>query len=123
MACAEFNLLLRDILFFEADEDGLPHIYLAPGVMPHWLGDGESVEVRNAPTIFGTVFGYRLTHLQGTKTLHIELTQPPPPNVSFIFPCRTGAPQAAMANGVSIPLSGENVAIPAGTTQASVWYA
>jgi hypothetical protein len=34
-ACAEFLLLLRDILFFEADEDGDAHIYVAPGVMPH----------------------------------------------------------------------------------------
>ena len=31
-AAAEFNLLLRDICFFEADEDGSPHIFIAAGV-------------------------------------------------------------------------------------------
>jgi hypothetical protein len=36
-AAAEFNLLLRDVLFFEAGEDDDPHVYLAPGVMPHWV--------------------------------------------------------------------------------------
>ena len=61
-ACAEFMMLLRDILFFEADEDGDAHIYIAPGVMPHWLGDGESIGVADAATIFGQNFGYRLTH-------------------------------------------------------------
>jgi hypothetical protein len=36
-ACAEFMLLSRDIFFFEADEDGTPHTYIAPGSLPHWL--------------------------------------------------------------------------------------
>ncbi len=121
-ACAEFNLLLRDILFFEADEDGSPHIYLAPGVMPRWLRDGESVEVRNAPSIFGTNFGYRLTHQQTTKTLQVQITQPPPQNVGFIFPCRFGSPLSAMADGIAVQVSGTDLQIPAGTNQISVVY-
>jgi hypothetical protein len=121
-ACAEFNLLLRDILFFEADEDGSPHIYLAPGVMPHWLSDGQSVEVRDAPTLFERNFGYRLTHRQTTKTLKIQITQPLPKNVSFIFPCRFGSPVTATADGSTIPLSGSDVKIPSGTNQISIVY-
>jgi hypothetical protein len=42
-AAAEFTLLLRDMLFFEANEDEDPHIYLAPGIVPRWLDDGQAV--------------------------------------------------------------------------------
>jgi len=55
-ACAEFMLLLRDMLFFEASEDTDPHIYLAPGIQPAWLGNGEKIAVSNAPTAFGQAF-------------------------------------------------------------------
>ena len=48
-ACAELMLLVRDILFYEVDEDHDPHLYLAPGVMPHWLTGGGSVGVEAAP--------------------------------------------------------------------------
>ena len=122
-ACAEFNLLLRDILFFEADEDTAPHIFLAPGVMPHWLGEGESVEVSGAPTLFGALFGYRLTHHLAAREIEITITVPPPANVSYIFPCRFGAGVAAViADGASLPVSGNDVSLPAGTTNARVKY-
>src|SRR5690606_11186993 len=61
-ACAELMLLLRDILFFVAAEDSDPHIFLAPGVMQHWLGDVGTIEIKEAPTIFGDLFGFRLKH-------------------------------------------------------------
>src|SRR5215208_5543994 len=70
---AEFKLLLRDILFFEADEDGDPHVYLAPGVRPHWIGDGESIGVTDAPTIFGGHFGYQLLHDAQEKLVDLEI--------------------------------------------------
>src|SRR5262249_17807797 len=90
-ACAEFMLLLRDSLFFEADEDGRRHIYLAPGVMPHWVGNGESIGIADAPTLFGSVFGFRLDHDQSNKKIEITITQPPPAQVSFVYPCRFGS--------------------------------
>jgi hypothetical protein len=68
-AAAEFTLLLRDILFFEAGEDDDPHIYLAPGVMPAWLrgNGGHTVSVSQAPTVFGSTFGYTLRHDQAAQ--------------------------------------------------------
>jgi hypothetical protein len=121
-ACAEFMLLLRDILFFEADEDGSAHIYLAPGVMPHWLGNNESIGISDAPSVFGTPFGFRLAHNQDSKTVRLSILQPPPPHVSFVYPCRFGAVTSITANGHPVPVTGKDVKLPAGTTQATIKY-
>ena len=122
-ACAEFNLLLRDILFFEVGEDTAPHIFIAPGVMPHWLGEGQSVEVSGAPTIFGAPFGYRLTHKLAAREIEITITTSPPGAVSFVFPCRFGAGVASViADGVALAVSGNDVRLPAGLRNARVTY-
>ena len=116
-ACAEFNLLLRDILFFEADED------TAPGIMPHWLGEGESVEVSSAPTIFGAPFGHRLTHRKAAREIEITITVPRPAAASFVFPCRFGAGVASViADGVALAVSGNDVSLPAGLRNTRVTY-
>ena len=122
-ACAEFILLLRDILFFEADEDSDPHIYLAPGLVPRWLNDGESIGVTDAPTLFGVPFGYELTLRQANQTIEINITQPPPANVRFVYPCRFGSGVlSATADGNPVALSGTAVHLPAGTRQAIIQY-
>lgn len=123
--CAELMLLLRDILFFEADEDGHPHIYLAPGVLPHWIGNNEVIEVIDAPTVFGRLFGYRLTHQQSVYTLTIDITQPlaAPTNVSFVYTCQFGrSVQAVQVNGVTQPVQGNQILLPANTQQAIITY-
>ena len=121
-ACAEFILLLRDMLFFEADEDGQPQIYLAPGILPQWLNEGETVGVSDAPTIFGTPFGYKLIHNSGAKTVQIEITQAPPDSVRLIYHCRFGTVQTAIANTASLPIAGNEIVLPAGTRQATITY-
>jgi hypothetical protein len=116
-------LLLRDILFFEAEEDTNPHIYLAPGVLPRWVGDNQVAGVSNAPTIFGTSFGYRITHNQQEHKLEIEILQAPPNNVYYIYPCRFGSGvHSASANGKPIAVSGNEITLPAGTTKATIIY-
>jgi hypothetical protein len=123
-ACAELMLLLRDILFFEADEDENPHIYLAPGVMPHWVQNNQSVTVRNASTLFGQNFGFTLTHKAAQNKVEIQILQVAPANVSFVYPCRFGSSVvSASANGTPVPALGRDVHIPAGTTQVTVQYA
>jgi hypothetical protein len=89
-AAAEFLTLLRDILFFEADEDGQPHIYIAPGIMDHWLGNNQAIGIKDAPTLFGQHFGYRMIHLQTSKHIEIEIFQHPGPNVDYRFICPFG---------------------------------
>jgi hypothetical protein len=121
-ACAEFMLLLRDILFFEADEDAHPTIYIAPGVPEHWVLDGQNIGVSDAPTIFGEVFGYALTLDTTTKTVTLTISQPVP-NVSYVYPCHFGTGVVSVsANGAPQPVTGKNVALPAGTTSASIVY-
>jgi hypothetical protein len=116
-------MLLRDILFFEADEDGQAHIYMAPGVMPHWLGKGDSIGVADAATIFGQNFGYRLTHHLDCRRLEISITQPPPAYVRLVYPCLFGGGvQSVAADGKPIQVSGRDVWLPAGTTSATITY-
>jgi len=123
-ACAELMLLLRDILFFEADEDGSPHIYVAPGVMPHWVGDGETVEVRDAPTVFGQTFGYRLTHDAAARRVEIEFPAPRLAGIDYIYPCRLGSGlTGATADGAAIPVGDREVRLPAGVARAVITYA
>jgi hypothetical protein len=122
-AAAEFTLLLRDILFFEAGEDDDPHIYIAPGVIPAWLrGDGgHSVAVSEAPTVFGTPFGYTLRHDQAAKLITIDIPVPVP-GVRYIYPCRLGLPTAATADAMPATTLGSDVQLPAGTHHAEISY-
>ncbi|MGA4838567.1 hypothetical protein [Streptomyces sp. G45] len=121
-AAAEYLLLLRDILFFEADEDRDPHLYVAPGVRPHWVPDGERVAVEDAPTLFGAPFGYRLAHDAGARTVTVDITRAPD-GVRYVYPCRFGAVRAATADGRAVPVAGDDVRIPAGTRRFTVAYA
>ncbi len=126
-ACAEFIMLLRDILFFEADEDHDRKIFIAPGVMPHWLGSGNrTITVKQAPTIFGGTFGYTLTHAPETKSVRITIDEEPAQPVSYVYRCPFGARvTAAVMENSSLPVmtDGKHVYLPAGTTQVSVSYA
>lgn len=121
-ACAEWLLLLRDMVFFEADEDGSPHIYLAPGILPKWWKDNKPIEVLNAPTIFGANFGCKLTHSSVDKTIKIEITQPVQKDVSFVFPCHFGTVHSLEVNGNVLPVSRKNIRLPAATEEAIVGY-
>jgi hypothetical protein len=122
-ACAEFMMLLRDILFFEADEDRDAQIYLGPGVLPHWLGEGESMGLSAAPTAFGMPFGYRLTHRLSARRVEITITQPAPAHVRLVYPCLFGSGvQGATANGQTVPVHGREVQLPPGTTTATINY-
>ncbi|WP_055569117.1 hypothetical protein [Streptomyces atriruber] len=121
-AAAEYLLLLRDILLFEADEDRDPHVYIAPGVRPHWVPDGDTVAVASAPTLFGEPFGYRLTHDAGDRTVTVEITEAPD-RVRYVYPCRFGSVRSVTADGRGLPVSGDDVHVPAGTRRFVVTYA
>ncbi|MFD7710952.1 hypothetical protein [Streptomyces sp. NPDC059786] len=120
-AAAEYLLLLRDILFFEADEDHDPHVYVAPGVRPHWVPGGERVAVDAAPTLFGEPFGYRLTHDPAQRTVTVDITRAPE-RVRFVYPCRFGTVRSASADGRQLAVTGDDVRVPAGTVQFTVAY-
>ncbi|WP_447041570.1 hypothetical protein [Streptomyces sp. DSM 118878] len=121
-AAAEYLLLIRDILLFEADEDHDPHLYVAPGVRPHWVPDGDTVVVEAAPTLFGEPFGYRLAHDAGRRTVTVDVTEAPE-RVRYVYPCRFGHVRAATADGRGLTVSGDDVHVPAGTRRFTVTYA
>ncbi|MBC9713594.1 hypothetical protein H9Y04_13540 [Streptomyces sp. TRM66268-LWL] len=121
-AAAEYLLLLRDILFFEADEDRDPHLYIAPGVRPHWLGEGETIGCERAPTLFGGDFGYRLTHRPGQHRVDVEILRAPQ-GVRFVYPCRFGPVTGVTVDGEPVAPAGDDVRIPAGMRRFTVEYA
>ena len=123
-AAAEFMLLLREILFFEAGEDDVRELYIAPGVLPRWLrgGGGKSVTVTDAATTYASVFGYTLRNDEPNRQVTIDITQPVA-GVTYIYPCRLGAVTALSADGVVLPVDGDDVRLPAGTLNAVISYA
>jgi hypothetical protein len=122
-AAAEFLLLMRDILFFEADEDHDPQIFLAPGILPQWLSGGQTVAVANAQTIFGVPFGYKLQHDEAARTITIDITQPAPAGVRYLYPCNLGSSvQSAQADGAPAVIANRIVLAPAGTQHIRVTY-
>ena len=123
-AAAEFMLLLREILFFEAGEDDVRQLYIAPGVLPRWLSGngGHSVTVTNAATTYGTAFGYTLAHDEPNKKIHIDITQPVA-GVTYVYPCRFGAVTAATADGAALSVTGTDVHLPPGTAHGEISYA
>jgi hypothetical protein len=122
-AAAEFMLLLREILFFEAGEDDDRRLYIAPGVLPRWLSGngGHSITVTNAATTYGTVFGYTLAHDESSKKIRIDITQPVA-GVTYVYPCRFGAVTAATADGAPLPVTDADVHLPPGTAYAEISY-
>ena len=121
-ACAELMMLLRDILFFEAAEDSDPHIYLAPGVMPHWLVGNGSVGCTEAPTMFGGAFGYRLSHEANARQVTITILDTPPGNPWYVYPCRFGRVETVTTNVGAARIVGHEVHLPSGTTNATIHY-
>ena len=123
-AAAEFMLLLREILFFEAGEDDIRQLYIAPGVLPRWLSGngGHSVTVTDAATTYGTAFGYTLAHDEPNKNIYIDIIQPVT-GVTYVYPCRFGAVTAATADGAAVPVTGTDVHLPPGTAHAEISYA
>jgi hypothetical protein len=124
-AAAEFITLMRDIMFFEADEDGEPHIYIAPGLMPHWLGDNETMGISEAPTLFGENFAFRITHRQVSRHVEIEIIQHPRVDVDYRFSCPFGTSiDRVELDGQHVAQSTGNglIVIPSGTSRIVVYY-
>jgi hypothetical protein len=124
-ACAEFMLLIRHILFFEADEDNDPHIYLAPGVTEDWFNDNETntIEVRSAPTTFGELFGYRLTVDKTTRQITIGISQALTSINRFVFPCHFGNGAIRVeVDGQVFGAGGRDIVLPGGMKKALLFY-
>ena len=123
-ACAELMLLVRDILFFEAAEDtDDPHLWIAPGVMPHWFSTATTVGVRDAPTIFGGPFGYTLAHDEAARTLELRILEAPPRAVRYALMCRFGTVGNALSDAGAVTIDDRTVWFPHGTTRATIRYA
>jgi hypothetical protein len=122
-AAAEFILLVRDMLFFEAAEEDDPHIYLAPGILPRWLMSPpiQTVGVSGAPTCFGQPLDFSLRHHIAERRLEIRIDQAPA-GVRFLYPCRLGPVSRVVADGVELGWADQDVGLPAGTRTATITY-
>jgi hypothetical protein len=122
-ACAEFIMLFRDMMFFEADEDADPHVYLVPGLKPEWFDGGGQVRVENARTVFGAQLDFSLAHDSAARRVEIDLSRSHLPGVRYVYPCRFGSGIASVsADGVAVPFAGTEAKLPSGTQKASITY-
>src|SRR5581483_1651908 len=78
---AEYVDLVRDLLLYESGD----RIRLAAGVRAAWLGDGQTVAVRDLPTYFGAV-SYQLHRAGPAITLDREASTPPPGGYELTLP-------------------------------------
>ncbi len=125
-ACAEFMMLMRNILFIEADEDQNGKIFIAPGIMPHWLESGNrTITMKQAPTIFGGTFGYTLTHSSQTNNIRIRIQEFPTQDVGYIYRCPFGSrikkAFIERSNNLAV-IDGMHVYLPPGTPNVSITY-
>ena len=122
-ACADYIMLIRDMLFFEADEDGDRHLYLLPGVAPEWFGSGR-IRVQNGRTIFGSPIDFEARHDPGARRIDLEIHREPAPDVRYVFTMPLpGVPvSTATANGRAATIDGRHVHLPAGTQVATIVY-
>jgi len=121
-ACAEYILLLRDMLLFEADDDGDRHMYVLPGIAPEWFGSGR-IRVQNARTAFGGPMDLEARHDPGSRRIELQIHRAPAADVRYVF--RTpfgGRISAATADGRAVTPSGRHVSLPAGTHSATIDY-
>jgi hypothetical protein len=121
-ACAELLLLLRDMAFFEADEERQPHLYLLPGFLPQWLGEGESVSVKKARTFFGTPLSFTATHQKTAKKLVISIDDWSRSDIAFVLPFRFGVATRATADGAPLQQLGFDLRFPGAARQLSIEY-
>ena len=124
-AAAEYLTLLRDMLFFEADEDNQPHIYIAPGLVQEWLVDNQTIGVNDAPTIFGDNFSFRLIHHQTSRRIELEILQHPRADVDYRFPFPLDKQLARIEfDGQQSTTSSANmlITVPAGTNKIVIQY-
>jgi hypothetical protein len=121
-ACAEYLLLLRDMMFFEADEDGQPHVYLIPGVLPGWLADGETIRVDDAPTSLGSPLSFTATHAQASRQVVVEIAAHPPIH-HYVLPCRFGGGvETIEVDGAALALGPGDPQIPPGARRIVMTY-
>ena len=79
--------------------------------------------VANAPTIFGVPFGYKLQHDEAAHTVTIDITQPAPSGVRYLYPCNLGTSvRSAQADGATAAVANQIVLAPAGTQRIQVAY-
>lgn len=123
-ACAELMLLVRDILCFEVAEDDDPHLYLAAGVMPHWLqGAGRQVGIENAPSTLGGKLSYTLEHDPAARTLTLTIEEAPAREPWYVLPCRLGNVVSVECDaGGAVEVRGQDVLLPRGTRAAMIRY-
>ncbi|MGB8939928.1 MAG: hypothetical protein WCD21_06760 [Streptomyces sp.] len=89
-------------------------------IRPHWVPDGATLPVDDAPNLFGAPFGYRLTHDAGGRKVTVDITRTPA-RVRYVYPC--GPVRAVTAAGRDLTVTGDDVHIPAGTHRFTVTYA
>jgi hypothetical protein len=78
--------------------------------------------VRDAPTVFGSLFGYTLAHDAMARTVRIAMHQPAPAHVRYLYPCQFGNVVSAEADGCRLAVVDNHMLIPAQSRNVVVRY-
>jgi hypothetical protein len=107
--------VLFDSLIAEKSDGTL---ILGRGVPDEWLRDRQKIAIDNYPTTGGKRFGYRLT--TSGKYLSLELTGPSATSYSIELPALRNNIATVSVKGAAINQSAGTIALPAGTTRATI---
>jgi hypothetical protein len=107
-ANANLIILLRDMLLREAGNN----LYVLSGIPSGWIGKGESIRVRNAPTTLGSTVSYTLRYPRAGEMTFDMSTSKPGGNMVVRFPlAQNQAILGAMVNGKPVAVSGNTLTL------------
>jgi len=122
-ACAEYVLLVRDMLFYEDFDSN--RIVICPGVQEEWIPEGELLSVGNAPTYFGTIFSFDLQNNISQGNVKLSISPSKDPQRGYVFKSPFTNYQIARVNvdGVEIETFSQKEAfLPPGSRNVTIYF-
>ena len=119
--CAEYMLLLRSMLFFEEDVDRAGCCLNIGAGLCRETFPGDTITIKNAPTLFGTPISFEIHHEQAAHRLKVTMGQPLE-HVPICVHCHFGRIETAKADTPNPQISPNKVKVKKNTKWIEISY-